>query len=197
VTSVAQPAHACHHVGIRVADLTRAVSFYSQALGGTQLTRPFTLTGPFPEQIYGAGPGATVTICHVGFEGGSGVELFQFTPARPRSAVVPADGSIIHAAFRVAGVPEAVAAVAAAGGSLVGDIVDWGGKPFAYCTDPDGNVLELAEVSFAGTVDLVEQVFPGSKIVDGAATSSEQTSSEQTSSEQTNSEQTNKEKERR
>ena len=157
------PARGGHHVAVRVADLERSVAFYEEALGGRQRTRPFTLTGAFPERIYGGGPGCTVRVCHVAFATGA-LELFEFSPARPAPVAPQADAAIMHAAFQVDSVHQSAAAVVRAGGAVVGEVVDWGGKPFAYCTDPDGTVLELAEVSCEETFGLVEAVFPGSLI---------------------------------
>lgn len=157
------PARGGHHVALRVADLERSVAFYEAAFGGRQRTRPFTLTGEFPETIYGGGPGCVVRLCHVGFAHGA-VELFEFAPARPPATAPQADAGIMHAAFQVDSVHQTADAVVGAGGALVGTVIDWGGKPFAYCTDPDGNVLELAEVSCEETYGLVEAVFPGSLI---------------------------------
>jgi len=159
--------HGGHHVAVRVTDLERSVAFYERALGGVQRTRPFTLTGDLPERRYGAGPGSSVRICHVAFAAGA-VELFEFSPARAPSAVAQADAAIMHAAFRVDSVRRVVAEVVRAGGAVVGDVMDWGGTPFAYCTDPDGTVLELAEVSCEETFALVEKVFPGTLIERGS-----------------------------
>jgi catechol 2,3-dioxygenase-like lactoylglutathione lyase family enzyme len=157
------PARGGHHVAVRVADLERSVAFYVAAFGGRQRTRPVTLTGAFPEKIYGGGPGCTVRLCHVGFAHGA-VELFELSPPRPPFTAPQADAGIMHAAFQVDSVHQTADAVVDAGGAVVGEVIDWGGKPFAYCTDPDGNVLELAEVSCEETYGLVEKVFPGSLI---------------------------------
>jgi catechol 2,3-dioxygenase-like lactoylglutathione lyase family enzyme len=155
--------HGGHHVAVRVTDLERSVAFYERALGGVQRTRPFTLEGELPELRYGGGAGTTVRVSHVAFATGA-VELFEFLPPRPASAAAQADAAIMHAAFQVDSVHRAVSEVIRAGGALVGEVVEWGGRPFAYCTDPDGTVLELAEVSCEETFALVERVFPGSLI---------------------------------
>ena len=151
---------ACHHFALRVTDLDRAIAFYEDAFDGQLVTKPFPLEGPIPEMLYGGGPGTTVRLCHVAFEDG-GVELFEFSRPDVGPSDVPAyAGNIIHVAFHVEAVDAAVKRVAAAGGRLIGDVLDWGGTPFAYCADPDGNVLEIAQVGFADTVAIVHRLFP-------------------------------------
>jgi len=141
---------ACHHFALRVTDLDRAIAFYEDAFDGQLVTKPFPLEGPIPEMLYGGGPGTTVRLCHVAFEDG-GVELFEFSRPDVGPSDVPAyAGNIIHVAFHVEAVDAAVKRVVGAGRP----------RPFAYCADPDGNVLEIAQVGFADTVAIVHRLFP-------------------------------------
>ena len=151
--------HAGHHTAIRVSDIERAACFYVSALGGQQRTLPFLLEGELADAMY-RHRGVRVLICHVGFESG-GLELFQFLePAtRPAAADLSQTG-LLHWAVRVDDVRAAAAAVEREGGRLVCPVVDWAGHEFAYCEDPDGNVIELAPVGFDGLAPLVFAYFP-------------------------------------
>lgn len=152
----------CHHFGLRVADLERSVRFYEEAFGATRLTLPFVVEGPLAETLYGGGPGTSVRVCHVGFADGGGAELFQFDrPARGPREPVAYEDNIIHVALHVESVEAALERVRAAGGTVVGgQSFDWGGTPFAYILDPDGTVVEVAEIDLAATVALVHRLMP-------------------------------------
>ena len=71
-------ANAHHHPALRVSDLERAAQFYLDAFDGHWVTRPFVLQGPFAEMVFGGPRGAAYAVCHVGFDEGSCVELFEF-----------------------------------------------------------------------------------------------------------------------
>ena len=112
--------------------------------------------GPYIEEVFG--PGAVVKVCHVAFAANA-LELWQFLapvvpiPPQEQSAV-----GIMHFAFTVDDVPEALAQgrggrrpralpVKAIGGDSPGR--------FVYCEDPDGHVFELLSVDHPETVRII------------------------------------------
>lgn len=138
-----------HHPGFRVADIERAARFYIEGLGGHWQTSPMLYEGPDAEEIMGGTPGTRFKVCHIGF--GEGViELFEFEqPSAPTGATPDHMGKIIHFAFQVDDVEEALARVEKAGGKRYWPQVremELGFK-VVYVTDPDGNVLELIDIS--------------------------------------------------
>lgn len=73
------------------------------------------------------------------------LELYRFLGGWPeRWRHLPGTGQL---AFFVEDVDAAARRVLAAGGSMLGEIVDWvlpqGNARFAYLTDPEGNIIDL------------------------------------------------------
>jgi catechol 2,3-dioxygenase-like lactoylglutathione lyase family enzyme len=137
------------HVGIRVSDIERSIRFYIEAFGAQALTRPFVLDGEFAEAMFEGPPGVSFRLCHLGFASGM-IELFEFQ--HPRHERTPIEGwraNIMHVGFQVDDVDETVARVLEAGGGLVFPVTAWGAHRLTYTTDPDGNVIELADAPLA------------------------------------------------
>lgn len=148
--STAVPA-AFSHIGLCVADIERARRFYVDALGfsegpevpiddsmSTFIGLP-NLSGKARFLVHG-----TMTL-----------ELLEFqTPAFiPVDELRPMNLSgLTHLSFRVADVDEAAARIAACGGAIVTESrLSWkvGSIPMGelvFCTDPDGNRIELAKL---------------------------------------------------
>jgi catechol 2,3-dioxygenase-like lactoylglutathione lyase family enzyme len=146
-----------HHPGIRVTDIERSARFYIDALAGHWQTRPWILEGPEAEVVMGGLAGARFKVCHIGFDEGT-IELFQFLePVHDVPELRPAEHGIIHFAFQVDDVPEALARVEAHGGARYWpEIRDMPlGFQVIYVTDPDGHVLELIDVSIQ---DLIQRI---------------------------------------
>ena len=62
--------HISQHVAIRVSDIDRAARFYVDLFDGRYLTRPFTLSGPELEPLFGGHDGLEVRVCLLAFEQG-------------------------------------------------------------------------------------------------------------------------------
>ena len=148
------------HVAIRVADIDRAARFYVDLFGGRYLTRPFTISGPELEPLFGGHEGLEVRVCLLGFERGS-IELFEFLhPRVPMAEVDQTRANLVHWCIQVDDVRETLAQVEAAGGRAVHPVLDWGGADVVYCTDLDGNVFELISTSMESAAERSIAMFP-------------------------------------
>jgi len=146
-----------HHPGIRVSDIERSAQFYIDALGGHWQTRPWVMEGDEAVMVMGGTPNAKFKVCHIGFDEGT-IELFQFLePVHDVPESRPAEHGIIHNAFQVDNVPEALERVEANGGKRYWPEVRDMPLDFQviYVTDPDGHVLELIDISIE---DLVKRL---------------------------------------
>lgn len=69
-----------------------------------------------------------------------------------------------HFAFQVEDVAATLDLVERNGGSrLWPEVSDSGAVRMVYCQDPDGNVIELIDVSVEAMVDIVHEAFPESR----------------------------------
>lgn len=150
---------AYHHIALRVREIERAVRFYLEAFGGRLLTSPFVLEGPLPEEVFSGPPGLRAKVCFVGFEEGV-VELFEFDPSPPVPRSDQTADGLIHFAFRVDDVPEALRRVEAAGGRARFPVKPWGDRHFVYCEDPDGHVFELLDMTLEETLERTIEAMP-------------------------------------
>jgi glyoxylase I family protein len=147
-----------HHVAVRVSDIDRATRFYVEAFDGLVRTRPGLREGPFAEMVMGGTPGARFNVNHIDVPGAGTVELFEFLePVEETGGVPPATAAQLHFALQVEDIAAALERVEAADGRRYWpEIVEIGGGHHAiYVTDPDGNVIELIDVS---PDDLVAQL---------------------------------------
>jgi catechol 2,3-dioxygenase-like lactoylglutathione lyase family enzyme len=159
------------HQGIRVTEIERSVRFYADAFGAEAVTRPFPIEGDFPEQMFEGPPGVAFRLCHLRFESGM-VELFEFTSPREESAPVhPSQANIMHLGFVVDDVEATAERVLAAGGRQVFPITEWGEHRLTYVTDPDGNVIEIADAPLeqllVGTIAQFPEADPRKGATDG------------------------------
>src|SRR3954469_8648748 len=155
-------ARANHHGGLRVADIDRAARFYVDAFGARFKTLPYTIEPDFAEIVMDGPPGVTFQVCTLVFEGGGGIELFEFKhPVKPTAPIHATDGTIIHFGLQVDDVPAALEAVERAGGKrLWAEPNSWGTATVVYVLDPDGNVLELIDASIDEIAELTFESFP-------------------------------------
>ena len=111
------------HIHLRVRDLDRSLRFYQGVFGMKELFREGDL-------VFLNTPGSADTI--------------TLNPGDDPSA--GQSGGIEHFGFRLkdgASMDDAVAAIEAAGGTLLRRGEHAPGVPYAYVTDPDGYVIEL------------------------------------------------------
>jgi catechol 2,3-dioxygenase-like lactoylglutathione lyase family enzyme len=152
--------HASQHVAIRVSDIDRAARFYVDLFDGRYLTRPFTLSGPELEPLFGGHEGLEVRVCLLAFEHGN-LELFEFLhPRVPLEELDQTRANLVHWCIQVDDVRGTLARVEAAGGRAVHPVLDWGGAEIVYCTDLDGNVFELASASLEDAARRSIEMFP-------------------------------------
>ena len=114
--------HGLSHVALAVADLERAVRFYSAVFGVREYFRDAKTV-----QVLGPGPHDVIA--------------FEERPEAAGRA-----GGIIHFGFRLTrpeDIDAAVAAICAAGGSITSRGEFAPGLPFAFARDPDGYEIEI------------------------------------------------------
>ena len=161
------------HIGIRVSDMDRSIAFYRDVFGARALTRPFVIEGELPEAMFEGPPGVSFRLCHLAFAEGM-IELFEFQHPREPCAPVPGwrDG-IMHVGFQVDDVQATVARLLEAGGHLVFPVRRWGEHQLTYATDPDGNVIEIADAPLAelliGTLEQFPEADPDGEATRGSA----------------------------
>ncbi|WP_031468505.1 VOC family protein [Sciscionella sediminilitoris] len=141
--------HATEHTGITVADLDRALEFWTGALGFA-LVRRGRLDGDFAGDVTGvAETGISIAVLEA--PGGHRIELLEYTTAdRDRSAKRPCDPGAMHLAFTVDDIEAVLAAVAVHGFTPPGRVRAMpdgprAGTRFVYLTDPDGTTVELIQ----------------------------------------------------
>jgi glyoxylase I family protein len=152
-----------HHPAFRVADIDGAARFYIAALGGHWRRMPVLMEGDEAVLVMGGTPGCRFKVAHIGFDEGI-IELFEFLePVTRTGPIAPAEGGIIHYAFYVDDVPEALERVERLGGRRYWpEIRDMpGGFQVIYVTDPDGNVIELIDIRIEDLVDVLNEHDPG------------------------------------
>jgi catechol 2,3-dioxygenase-like lactoylglutathione lyase family enzyme len=152
---------ACHHIGLRVANLEKSVDFYVETLGGTQLSLPFVMEGDYAEMVMQGPPGTRYRIAHIGFDEGA-FELFEFLdPVNPTGLSPSNAGSLIHVAVQVKNFASTRSSVDTAGGRrLFPDVAEWRDMRICYVVDLDGNVIELIDRSMDDCVRYSIEVYP-------------------------------------
>jgi lactoylglutathione lyase len=142
------------HQGLRVADLDRALAFYTEALGATVLARPFEMAGPGAAQALDGPADTRFRLGIVGFGGGTGIELFETGGAPPA-------GRLPHLALQVDDLDAALERVERGGGARLWDAPGaWGSVRVVFVRDPDGNVLELLDGPLSAVADEAVRMYP-------------------------------------
>jgi catechol 2,3-dioxygenase-like lactoylglutathione lyase family enzyme len=114
--------HGLSHIALCVADPDRSLNFYRSVFGVREYFRDESTI-----QVLGPGPHDVIA--------------FEKRPANAGSA-----GGIIHFGFRLTrpeDIEAAVAAVAAAGGTILSQGSFAPGVPYAFVRDPDGYEIEI------------------------------------------------------
>jgi len=135
-----------NHVGLCVADLARARRFYEDVLGfvvARELVVPDAAAGPL--LAVDAPVGLTAVYLR---RGPFLLELLHFDrPGNPEPSPRPFnEPGLTHLSFSVTDLDASLAAVVAAGGTVVTQL----GRAAAIVRDPDGQLLELLPVSSRG-----------------------------------------------
>jgi len=139
------------HTNLIAEDWKRLAAFYERVFGCVPLPPERDLAGEWLEAATGV-PQARIRGMHLrlpGYgDGGPTLEIFQYDRQTNQSKPAVNRPGFAHIAFAVDDVAAARAAVLAAGGGVVGDLVaveipGAGQITFAYVTDPEGNVIEL------------------------------------------------------
>jgi catechol 2,3-dioxygenase-like lactoylglutathione lyase family enzyme len=131
------------HVGMAVADLDRAVSWYADVLGLDPLSPAASVraneghAGTVAADVLGSG---CFRQAHLTSANGVALELFEFDEPEPRWS------GLFHVCFVPASLERTAARIASSGGRRTSRI--WHVHPDApyrmcYCEDPFGNTLEL------------------------------------------------------
>jgi catechol 2,3-dioxygenase-like lactoylglutathione lyase family enzyme len=152
------------HTAIRVSDIERATAFYVDVFGAEILTNPFVLEGDFAEAMMGGPSGVRFKMRHLQCDGGV-IELFQFlSPVHQTGPQHASVSTILHIGFRVDDVDEIARRVMRSGGTLIIPVTTWGEWKLTFCTDLDGNVLELADGSIQELVRATAESFPEARL---------------------------------
>lgn len=139
-----------HHVGVTVADLDRAVSFWARLLGATPRDRR-VLEGPQLATMVGY-PGIRIEACWLDLPGGTALELLRYldrddAPYDPGTA----HPGNVHVCLQVDDMDAAHAHAVACGARPVSERpIDVAAGPragarLAYLRDPDGVTIELVQ----------------------------------------------------
>lgn len=142
--------HAVHHVGVTVADMDRAVAFWTALLGAEARERT-VLQGPQLGTMVGY-PGIHIERCWVDLPGGVALELLRYldrtdTPYDPGTA----HPGNVHVCLQVKSMDAAHAHAVACGATPVSErpievaAGPRAGTRLAYLRDPDGVTIELVQ----------------------------------------------------
>ncbi len=138
---------AVNHVGIAVCDLAGMTDFYRDLLG-MRVAEEITFDGPQAEALLGI-PGAAGRIVKLR-AANVRVELFAFSHPRPAAGKAErpvSDFGINHLCLQVESMEDDHRRLVAAGIRFHCDPIDVGHAKVAYVRDPEGNVVELIELT--------------------------------------------------
>ena len=144
-----------HHVGLQVADIDRAATFYREALGASWMVLPLDFEGG-PAQLSQGVDKFRLAMLSLG---NAAVELFEL-PDPP----VPSELRLPHLAVQVEDTDAALERVEKLGGARIWDKVDRLGRArVIYVRDPDGNVVELLDHPPEEIANALHRWFPDSR----------------------------------
>jgi len=143
------------HTNIIARNWQKLAGFYETVFGCVRLPPERHLSGSWLEKGTGV-EDAKLSGVHLRLPGhgetGPGLEIFQYAENRPRPAFPANREGFAHIAFAVDDVQKAMEEVLEHGGQKVGDITSFkvqgqGTMTFVYLTDPEGNIIELQNLS--------------------------------------------------
>ncbi len=139
------------HTNIIAKDWRSLAKFYRDVFGCELVPPERDLQGEWLARGTGV-PNAHFTGAHLRLpghgEGGPTLEIYQYTQTEPRSPAAANREGIMHLAFEVDDIHQAVDDVLSHGGTKIGDIASSdvsgvGTLTFLYLADPEGNIIEL------------------------------------------------------
>lgn len=142
------------HVGLSVADVERAASFYVEVFGAEWLVKPVTM-GPPDAAVFMNGPADTAfKLAMVGFPQGVFMELFEFVGDEKPAWLRANTGQMPHVGIQVEDVEHTLALAESRGAKrLWPEIMSFGRAWVMYMHDPDGNTIEIIDVPAATLID--------------------------------------------
>ena len=155
------PAVAHQHVGLSVADVERAASFYVEVFGADWLVKPVTMGPPDAAAFMNGPEGTSFRLAMVALPGGAFVELFEFEGEETPQWLRENSGQMPHMGIQVDDVEQALALAERGGGKrLWPEIMEYGAAQVMYMHDPDGNTIELIDVPTSTLIADVLANFP-------------------------------------
>ncbi len=141
--------HGIHHVAIHTADLDRLMAFYCEAFGFQPANAIFAWADEpaFDEAIGVPGSAARTVMLRAG---NCHIEIFEYASPPPREAppLRPNDRGYTHFCVDVTDIAAEYDRLRAIGMRFAKDRpADFGDIKAVYGYDPDGNVIELQELS--------------------------------------------------
>ena len=139
------------HINIGARNVERLADFYEQVFGCTRLSAGVRMSGALMARGMGLRD-AEVHAVWMRFPGhgdeGPMLELFEYTQSLERPKSYANHHGYNHIAFEVPNVEVTADAVIAAGGSRLGEIVDFespseGVITFVFLRDPEDNIVQL------------------------------------------------------
>ena len=134
-----------HHTGLAVSDLSRALSFYSEALGFEPVFEALDMSDLIQSITGVSGLRADLVQCKSPVSD-QVLELIRFRNVPSDvDPILPIQPGRAHTAFLVPDLQAAAAAMEKTGGRMLGKITQFEEGRAAYFTDGAGNALELEE----------------------------------------------------
>lgn len=152
------------HTGLQVADVQRAGDFYTQVFGGRWRVKPLVMGPPGAGGFMNGPDEMSFELGMVELPCGSIVEFFNFD-AEPRPDWVRENSGLMpHIGIQVDDVEATVAKAESLGGKRAwAEITPFGSAQVMYLQDPDGNTVEVIDVTAEELVGELLAFFPDAK----------------------------------
>ena len=152
------------HVGLLVEDLDRAVDFYVDVFDAKHLLRPVKLGPPYAAVVMDGPPETAYEFAMVAITEGTFIEFFRFPGDDKPAWLRPNRGLIPHMGLQVDDVEATLVRAEKAGGSRVWpEVGSFGTAKMIYLKDPDGNNIEIMDMSTDEIIGELIAQFPEAK----------------------------------